>query len=52
MGYFLEKMGEYAQSLLLCEESLRISGQVLGKQHPDYAHGLNNLARIELYHGI
>jgi len=38
--------GKYEQALPLYQEALKIREQVLGKQHPDYAGSLNNLATL------
>jgi len=46
MGYYLKQIGNYEQALPLFQEALKIVEQVLGKQHPDYAQSLNNLAAL------
>ena len=38
--------GKYRDALPLAEEALKIRREILGKQHPDYASSLNNLAEL------
>ena len=38
--------GEYAEAEKLQREGLKISEKVYGKEHPDYALTLNNLAAL------
>jgi|WetSurMetagenome_2_1015567.scaffolds.fasta_scaffold11555_4 tetratricopeptide (TPR) repeat protein len=46
MGYFFEKIGDYQSALLLLKETLKITKEVLGSKHPNYATSLNNLASL------
>jgi tetratricopeptide (TPR) repeat protein len=46
MGYFFEKIGDYQSALLLLKEALKITKEVLGSKHPNYATSLNNLASL------
>jgi len=46
MGYYLEAIGDYSQTLPLYQAALKIVEQVLGKLHPYYATSLNNLAAL------
>jgi tetratricopeptide (TPR) repeat protein len=46
-----QSLADYAQAKPLYEEALKIREQVLGKQHPDYAESLNNLAGLCYYQG-
>ena len=39
-------MGDYAKAEPLCRQALAIGKRVLGENHPDYAHSLNNLAML------
>jgi tetratricopeptide (TPR) repeat protein len=50
-GIALSYAGDYQQSKALHEEALKIREQVLGKQHPDYAASLINLAGSYLEQG-
>lgn len=46
-AYYLQhSKANYAQALPLFQEALKIREQVLGKQHPEYASSLNNLAQL------
>jgi len=46
MGYYLEKIAQYEQALLLYLRALEIWEKVLGKEHPLVATSLNNLAEL------
>jgi CHAT domain-containing protein/tetratricopeptide (TPR) repeat protein len=39
-------MGDYSEALPLYKEALAIREKALGKEHPDFAHGLNDLAGL------
>ena len=39
-------MGRYAEAEPLCKRSLAIREKQLGRDHPDVAHSLNNLATL------
>src|SRR5881396_2070695 len=45
-GYYLIDHAQYEQAKPLYERALAIRGQVLGPNHPDTAHSLNNLAAL------
>ncbi|GEM_PF-3952927 len=45
-GAGFHRAGKYEQALPLLKEASKIGGQVLGKEHPDYATSLNNLAYL------
>jgi tetratricopeptide (TPR) repeat protein len=40
----LYNAGKYDEAIRLCTEALNIRERVLGKEHPDYANSLDNLA--------
>jgi len=42
-------MGDYPVARQYCEEALEISQKVLGKEHPDTASNLHNLALLYYY---
>ncbi len=45
-GYYLKEKAEYAQAKPLYERALAIREKMLGKEHPDVATSLNNLAGL------
>jgi len=45
-GYYLNGKAEYAQALPLYERALAIDEKVYGKEHPEVATDLNNLANL------
>ena len=47
-GYF-SRTGNYAEALSTGEEARAIRERVLGRQHPDYAESLNNLAKYHYF---
>ncbi|MDP1563453.1 MAG: tetratricopeptide repeat protein [Pirellulaceae bacterium] len=50
-AFELFQAGKRLEALPLLEEALAIQSKVLGKEHPDYANSLNNLAILQHYMG-
>ena len=46
LGLFFEKAGYFSEAISLLRRALEITEKVLGKEHPDTATSLNNLAGI------
>jgi CHAT domain-containing protein/Tfp pilus assembly protein PilF len=40
----LQRQGKYAEGIASCGKAVEIRGELLGQDHPDYAHSLTNLA--------
>jgi len=46
LGYFFDKAGYFSAAIPLLRRALSIKEKVLGKEHPDTASSLNNLALL------
>ena len=51
LGFSYSSMGNYKEAVRIAIDALQIRERVLGKEHPDYASSLNNLASYNSYLG-
>ena len=51
IAYYIEDLADYEKAIIYYQKALRIGEKTIGKEHPDYAIHLNNLASVYYLQG-